>query len=173
MMFKIILSLFFLLISFNLFAQKGHHFISHYQHEYENIDNHNADILQNDDGILYFANRKGILKFDGGRWDIIKTPVSAYALALSAGGDSTFVGGKHKIGLLSKNEQGKEVYKPLGDSLYLGQDFRVVKRIGEKVYFFSEEFLIEYNTKENKITKKWTNSNLKDDLEITSFFTSF
>ena len=170
MMLKTLSLLFFFSLSFNLFAQEGHHFISNYQHEYENIDNHNADILQNENGVLYFANRKGILKFDGGRWDLIETPVSAYALALSSGGDSTFVGGKHKIGFISKNTQGKEVYTSLGDSLYAGQDFRVVKRIGDKVYFFSDEVLIEYNSTENRIVKEWGNSNFKNDLEISSFF---
>lgn len=168
---KFIVLLFLLFSSSVLFAQQGHHFMSNYQHEFENIDNHNADILQNNDGILYFANRKGILKFDGGHWELITTPVSAYALALSQSGDSTFVGGKHKIGFISKNKEGKEVYQSLGDSLYLGQDFRVVKRVGDKVYFFSEEILIEYSSSKNEISQEWHNSSLEGDLEISSFFT--
>ena len=66
----IILSLLYVAISAQG-SQYGIPFITNYSERDYKVSNHNAQIVQDERGILYFANEYGILEFDGSSWTMI------------------------------------------------------------------------------------------------------
>ena len=79
MKYKVLISIVLLLIIFESSAQNfnrfhGIPFIKNYSSNEYKAHEQNFDIIQNDDGIMYFANFAGILEFDGSVWT--KIPVN-------------------------------------------------------------------------------------------------
>jgi len=74
----------------------------------------NWGILQDQRGIIYFANNKGLLEFDGTNWQIFPLPNQTIvrSLALSEQG-RLYIGGQNELGFLEPDEQGKNVYTSL------------------------------------------------------------
>ena len=81
----------FQLLSLLSFAQPGNYFLSHYTPSDENIDYLSFDIAQTERGVIYFANKNGIVEFDGRNWNIIESPGAIYTLAI-ANGSEVYVG---------------------------------------------------------------------------------
>ena len=105
------LSLFFLFIistdAQNFTKYRGVPYIKNYSAKQYNAHEINFDVIQNDVGIMYFANFAGILEFDGSRWN--KIPTSTGTRVLSFDKDNTgtiFVGGLYDFGYLKQNNKG-------------------------------------------------------------------
>jgi len=62
-------------------AQTGNYFLSHYAPSDERIDYLTFGMAQDDKGVLYFANKSGVLEFDGRNWSLISTPGPIYTVA--------------------------------------------------------------------------------------------
>ncbi len=54
------------------FAQQGNYFLSHFSPSDERIDYLTFGIAQNASGVIYFANKNGVLEFDGRNWGLIE-----------------------------------------------------------------------------------------------------
>ena len=63
------------------FAQSGSYFIANYNPGEQNFDNTNYAVLQDEMGVMHFANRQGVLHFDGNSWWLSPTPYSIFCLA--------------------------------------------------------------------------------------------
>lgn len=63
------------------FGQPGHFFLTHHSPSDEKIDPSSHAMAQDDRGILYFANKNGVLEFDGRHWLITPTAGAVHALA--------------------------------------------------------------------------------------------
>ena len=68
-------------------AQQGDLFLSHHRPDGEGIDNLNFDMEVNAGGLLYIANRSGVLIYDGKTWDFHLTPSAALSIAVAESGD--------------------------------------------------------------------------------------
>lgn len=92
----------FLLVAFqSAFTQTGNSFLSHYAPTDERIDYRSMGMVQDDRGLIYFTNKKGVLEFDGKNWQLISTPGAVYTLTLHR--NEVFVGGVFGFGKLTQN----------------------------------------------------------------------
>jgi hypothetical protein len=86
-------------------------------------DPQNWAIVQDDRGILYFANNSGVLEFDGTFWHLIELPGKHAATALGKSSDGRIlVGGEGEIGYLAPDANGTMVY--VSQASAQPQDFR-------------------------------------------------
>ncbi|GEM_PF-2401383 len=69
------------------FGQVGDLFLSHHRPDGEGLDNLNFDMAVNFGGLLYIANRSGVLIYDGKTWDFHLTPSAALSIAVADNGD--------------------------------------------------------------------------------------
>ncbi|MFZ1806323.1 MAG: triple tyrosine motif-containing protein [Cyclobacteriaceae bacterium] len=144
-----LLSIFFLLIAQLSFGQSGNYFLSHYAPTDENIDYLSFDIVQTERGIIYFANKSGVVEFDGRNWDVIESPGAIYSLAIANGND-LYYGGLTGFGKLTITEQGITTFHSLSAEVNAGNIFKS-KTIGERVYFLNEGHLYAFNIKTQSI----------------------
>lgn len=149
-------------------GQQGFHYLTHYQHTFTNLDYQNRDIVQGADGMLYLANRRGIITFDGKHWEHILTEGSVYALAKSPKWSSRiFAAGKGTFGYAQRKKDGTFVYTSLSKSRYVGYDFRSLEVIGDKLYAFAEELLVEFDLREERELRTWRS---EPEATLTGFF---
>jgi hypothetical protein len=78
-------------------SQTGNYFLSHYAPPDKKIDPICYSIVQDARGIMYFANRSGILEFDGKSWRLAATSSPVYTLAATTDGQ-IFAGGLSGFG---------------------------------------------------------------------------
>lgn len=86
-------------------GQTGNYFLSHYNPPDKKLDPTCYALAQDARGIMYFANRSGILEFDGKSWRLAITKYPIYTLATTPDGH-VFAGGLAGFGELdfSKDE---------------------------------------------------------------------
>ncbi|MBW8051952.1 MAG: SpoIIE family protein phosphatase [Cytophagales bacterium] len=151
-----------ILFSFPLYAQEGHFILFDHNPKLQNIDNHNISIIQGSNGVMYFANKKGILSYDGVKWKLIRTPGSVYAL--HSGSGRIYAGCKENFGYLKKDPYGKDVYVSISDSLPTrtqGEKFgeiTSIEIINDQIYFYANRVLVCYSIKNNVIENSWQSS---------------
>lgn len=68
------------IISAVALGQTGTYVLRHYQPEGETAGQTAFDIIQDNNGLMYFAVSRGILRFDGKSWDLIRTGGAIYDL---------------------------------------------------------------------------------------------
>jgi hypothetical protein len=67
----------------DLSAQSGNYFLSHYSPPDEQIDFRSHDMVQDGHGEIYFANKAGVLEFDGLNWNLVSVPGAVYTLVVN------------------------------------------------------------------------------------------
>ena len=125
-------------------GQTGHYFLSHYKPENDNVSYLSFDIRQDNNGILYFANRSGVLQFDGRTWTMVPI-IGVYSLAVTPAGE-VYASGITGFGKIGLNELNELSYIPLSDSLPKARNIFASLANENVVYFLSESQLYEYNT---------------------------
>ncbi|MCK4662578.1 MAG: SpoIIE family protein phosphatase [Bacteroidales bacterium] len=114
---QIIIIFFFLFIlnSNNCFAQTiqgGHPYIQNYNDEdYDTPGNQTWAVLQDNRGVMYFANNNGLLEFDGTSWRLIE--ISNKSVVRSLAIDRTgrvYVGAKSEFGYIEADTTGTKQY---------------------------------------------------------------
>ena len=125
-------------------AQPGHYFLSHYKPGNDNISNVSYDIHQSRSGILYFANQKGVLQFDGRNWNLVQLRGAVYTLT-SSSDDQIFAGGTSGFGRIGLNGQNHLAYLPLSDSLPNAKNIFVSLAQDSVIYFLNEQSLFQFD----------------------------
>lgn len=148
--------------SFALHAQKGGYFLSHYNPADDRIDFRSIDMVQDVQGEIYFANKGGVLEFDGKNWQITAVPGAVNSLALY--GNQVFVAGLAGAGMLDSR---KEHHRPFV-TIESESDFFATIAIDETIYFCGKELLMSYSAKQKK-----TNWVLKPDSSQGSFMGAY
>src|SRR6478736_10534422 len=77
-------------ISTVTFAQQGNYFLSHFSPSDERIDYLTFGMTQDAKGVMYFANKNGVLEFDGRNWKLIGTSGPIFTITTS--GQDVFLG---------------------------------------------------------------------------------
>lgn len=82
--------------------------------EYRSHDQ-NWAIIQDSDGVMYFANNNGILEYDGVSWRIIPVPnrTVVRSLAIDPETGVIYVGAQGELGCLAPDSTGEMVYRSL------------------------------------------------------------
>jgi len=123
----------------SLKAQTGNYFLSHYTPSDERIDYITFSMAQNDHGVLYLANKAGVLEFDGRNWNLVPTPAPVYTVVTK--GKDVFVGGFSGYGKLVWGPDNTEVYQSLSPTQSGAKQITSSIPFKDMVYFQSEEAL--------------------------------
>ncbi|MBS1681460.1 MAG: hypothetical protein JST48_07090 [Bacteroidetes bacterium] len=114
-------------------AQSGNYFISHYTPQDERFDYHTFAMAQGETGVIYFANKRGVLEFDGRNWGLITTP--GPTLTIAAAGQDVFVGGYDGFGKLVIGNDNVKEYHSLSQNLPDATQIFACLSHNNKIYF--------------------------------------
>ncbi len=151
-----------------LYAQDGTPFITHYK-ECKEIETHNWAISQDNQNIMLFANRRGILTFDGQNWDIIKLPYIPFALKKNPIDNKVYVGANNNYGYLERNSLGIIEYKSLSTDT---TDIGVISKIiftDSTIFFYGEKTITRHSISNQENIKRWQSEDFKP---FTGMFTT-
>ena len=146
---KILLLVSFFLIVYALKAQEGAPLLTNFKESNE-IENQSWAICQDDNNVMLFANRRGILTFDGQGWNFIPIPTIPYSLKYNPPEKKVYVGGDNNYGYLERDEKGIYRYFSIsGDSSSVGLISRIIFT-DSTVYFYGEQSISRHNIKVRK-----------------------
>ena len=110
-----------LLFTVPIFAQndpKGLPFITNYRYQDYNADGVNWWATEDEKGVMYFANSKGILIYDGQHWDLVKPPGILETRSMTKGKDGKiYVATNGDLGYLAPGKKGKLEFISLKEKL--------------------------------------------------------
>ncbi|MGE0770633.1 MAG: triple tyrosine motif-containing protein [Cyclobacteriaceae bacterium] len=139
------------LITWLASAQTGHYFLTHFTSTDERIDYLNFDIVQADNGILYFANKSGIVEFDGRNWSIIESPGAIYTLCVK--NQDVYAGGLTGFGKLVLDEENNWNFKRLSASHPDAKNIIASEATDSGVFFANESAIYHYQFETDSITR--------------------
>ncbi|MCK4661510.1 MAG: PAS domain S-box protein [Bacteroidales bacterium] len=135
--------------------QVGLPFIKNYKTDELNVNQQNWSIIQDNQGIMYFANSEGVLQFDGVQWRIIDVMNKKGIRCINIDTNGViYVCVPNNFGYLINNNKGKLLYKSLSEQLdekNIGTVWKVIIT-KESVYFIAGRNKI-YKYHKNKLTK--------------------
>ena len=148
---KKILSLVFLIVLVcSVKAQEGAPLLTNFKESNE-IENQNWAVCQDDNNVMLFANRRGILTFDGQAWSFIQLPAIPYSLKYNPVEKRVYVGGENNYGYIARDEMGIYKYFSVsGDTCSLGIISRIIFT-DSTVYFYGEQSISRHNLKTGKL----------------------
>lgn len=148
---KTTLSLIALIVIVNtLMAQEGTPLLTNFKESSE-FENQSWAICQDDNSVMLFANRRGILTFDGQSWNIIPVPTIPTSLKYNPKEKKVYVGGENNYGYLSRDEKGiYRFYSISGDSPDIGIISRIIFT-DSTVYFYSDRSISRHDIKSGKL----------------------
>jgi ligand-binding sensor domain-containing protein/DNA-binding CsgD family transcriptional regulator len=134
----------------------GSPYIQNYPKSVYGAGTQNWDIDQDQNGFIYFANNRGVLKFDGVRWDLIEIFISRPIRAVFSDAQNiTYVGFMNDFGFMDTDPSGKLIYKSLRDLLPPAiTDFDEIWKIYEipkGIVFQTYEYLFILKDKEIQV----------------------
>ncbi|HBE40879.1 MAG TPA: hypothetical protein DDW27_06675 [Bacteroidales bacterium] len=131
-------------------AQQGSPLLTHFT-ESRNIENQSWAICQDENHVMFFANRKGILMFDGEEWATIRIPAIPYSMQRNPFDGKIYVGGNNKLGYIEREGSGSFRFVPLsGDSISAGIITKIVFD-RSNAWFYSDQSIIRFNTSAHEI----------------------
>lgn len=110
----------------------------------------NWSIVQDNQGIMFFGNGVGVLKFDGISWELIpiRNKSGVFSLAVDRSTNRIYVGGGSEFGYLIPNEDGRLTFLSLKDSIPAGhQEFDEVWQTfvtKHGVFFIANEGIFQW-----------------------------
>ena len=131
-------------ISLSLQAQTGAYYLSHYTPPDDQIDFRSVDIVQDAQGEIYFANKGGVLEFDGTNWRMIS--VSGKVNSLSTNGENVFLAGLVGIGKLGQKSEPPRSYSKIAEG-----NFFLTLISGNRVFFFGKDQISAYDISTNEL----------------------
>lgn len=129
-----------------------------YSKQTYNAANHNRAIVQDQQGVMYFANGEGLLVFDGIYWRLFKMPnmTSIRSVAIDNAG-RLYVGGQGEMGYFSAASNGVLKYHSLmslvDSSERTFSDIWSCNIQGRHIFFRAKDRVYEYNGKGFQIYK--------------------
>ena len=120
-------------ISTATFAQQGNYFLSHFSPSDERIDYLTFGMAQDAKGVMYFANKNGVLEFDGRNWKLIGTSGPMFTITTS--GQDVFLGGLNGFGKIAIGADNVRSYQSLSQNQPEGNQIFSSLAINDKVYF--------------------------------------
>jgi signal transduction histidine kinase/ligand-binding sensor domain-containing protein len=100
------------------YSETGQPFIKYFDHRAYNAEAVNWTIVQDQRGVMYFGNGKGILEYDGNTWRKIEVPNTANVRSLAVADDGTiYVCASGDFGYLQADSTGQLKYQSLNSYL--------------------------------------------------------
>ena len=92
-------------------------FISNFPREQYQAGTQNWSITQDANGLMYFANNTGVLRFDGHNWDLFPLPNNSVVRVVNSIETRLYVGGFDEFGYFEYSKYGKLNYHSLSQNL--------------------------------------------------------
>ncbi|HEY4288958.1 MAG TPA: triple tyrosine motif-containing protein [Puia sp.] len=128
--------------------------IVNYPRDVYNAGTQNRGIVQDRNGVMYFANYEGLLSFDGNYWKNYPLPNKLVVRSVAIGKDNRiYAGGQDDFGYFSPDKNGKLVYNSLKKLLSqhnYSLDVWNVVPYGNDVFFMCRDQIFQLNN--NMIT---------------------
>lgn len=94
-----------------LYAQTGSYLLMHYQPDGQVAGQTFFDMVQDENGLMYFATQRGVARFDGQTWDLLRTDGIVYDLLLH--GQHLYTAGGRGAGKITLHTSAAWHYEPL------------------------------------------------------------
>lgn len=126
--------------------------IINYTKEAYNAGTQNRGIVQDKNGVLYFANHEGLLTYDGAYWRTYPLPNKTIVRSVAIGKDNKiYAGGQNDFGYFSPDRNGKLVYTSLKSLLSEKNssfsDIWNIVSMGDGIFFMSREKIFQYTNR--------------------------
>ncbi|OFX83590.1 MAG: hypothetical protein A2W99_15265 [Bacteroidetes bacterium GWF2_33_16] len=153
---KIELLLSFLFSSLFLYSGNGKPLIINYTKEIYGADNQNWSLSSDINGIMYIANNKGLLEFDGSNWLLNKMPEGeGIRSVLVENPTRVYIGAYEEFGYWEKNEKGEKRYVSLSKSIpkvnIHNDEIWRIDSLNGNIYFQSFSTIFKYDGHEISI----------------------
>lgn len=130
--------------------------IVNYPKQVYNAGSQNWNIVQDKNGIMYFANSNGMLSFDGSFWRMYTLPNKTIARSLAIGKEGRiYIGGQGEIGYFFPDDRGELRYTSLNTLIpKVENDFADVWNIciyNEHIFFRASKKILEYDQQQIKV----------------------
>lgn len=163
---KISIFTFIFIYSICVCAQDGTPFITHFK-EIKKIESQNWAIGQDEQNVMFFANRRGLISFDGKNWDLIKLPYIPFAVKKNPIDKKIYIGANNNYGFLKKDAKGFYNYVSLSsDSADLGIISKIIFE-DSLVYFYGDQSITRYHLFDENVYKRWK---AKENRPFTGMF---
>lgn len=130
--------------------------MTHYSPKNEEIDHVSFDIAQDNRGVLFFANKAGILEFDGRSWTMINTPAPVYTISVTEDG-TVWGGGLSGFGRVRVGVEGRE-YESLTSAQVNAINIFTSVAVKDRIFFLSGTSLYVVDAATGNIEKTATPS---------------
>ncbi len=132
-------------------------FVENYSPQQYRAAIQNWAIVQDLRGILYIANDRGVLEYDGQKWILIQTSNQSAVRSLSMDKEGrVYVGGSDEFGVLVPNERGETEYLSLIENIPDEQkkfgDVWTTQVTSQGVCFQTDQYLFLYHPERNIFT---------------------
>ena len=155
-----------LIIVCTLSAQEGAPLLTHFKESRE-IEDQSWAICHDVNNVMLFANRKGILSFDGQDWLSIRMPIIPFSMKACTEDGRIFIGGDNSYGFLKKDLMGLYKYKSLsGDSADIGTITKIIFN-DSLIWFYGERTISRHNLENGKLELRLQ---CEDNLPYTGMF---
>lgn len=154
---KTFLQVILLLTSLAAFAQQGNPYLNHYTDKAAG-GIQNWSITQDTANNMFFANRKGLLRYNGENWKTIHTPSLPYALITHPETGDLFIGAENDIGYLTRGKKGQYHYHSLVPETPASGSFTHIEPVDSVLYFMSSKHIIRIDPERREQQKKWVAS---------------
>jgi len=139
-----------LFVYYILEAQDGGLLLTNFK-ESRDIENQNWAICQDINHVMLFANRKGILSFDGQDWLSVRIPVIPFSMKANNTNSKIFIGAENNFGFLEKNQVGSYNYVSLsGDTSEVGIITKI-QLTDSVAWFYGDNSISRYNLTSGKL----------------------
>jgi DNA-binding CsgD family transcriptional regulator len=124
--------------------------IINYHNNSYNAGTENRSIVEDQNGVMYFANLEGLLSFDGSSWKLYSLPNKSIVRSIAMGKDNRiYAGGQDDFGYFTPDRKGKLFFTSL-KTLLSKKDFSFTNIwntvvAGNDVFFRSKEKIFQYN----------------------------
>lgn len=163
---KLYIALFLSVFSYSVCqAQEGDYFLTHHRYDDNRYDAVNFDVAQDSNGLIYIANKGGVLRYDGHNWDLVSCNGSVYDVHITPQ-NRVYVAGKTGFGYL-QNVTGfsNASYIPIFSKAPVEGIIRIEQR-HDSILFLSNKVLYIYKESQNTTTQ----IQAPDDSDFTNIF---
>lgn len=151
---KTFLQVILLLIPLAASAQQGNPYLNHYTGKVVG-GVQNWSITQDSSNNMFFANRKGLLRYNGETWKTIHTPSLPYALLTHPETGDLYIGAENDIGYLTRGKKGQYQYHSLVPDTSVSGAFTHIELVDSVLYFMSSKNIVRIDPEKRQQQKKW------------------
>ena len=139
----------------NSLAQEGSSYITNFNLSETVYSNQNWAIVQDNDEVMLFANRRGVLTYDGASWNEISLPDIIFSMVADPQKGRIYAGCRNGFGYLSEDEKGIYNYTELSATLKNTAEISKLEITSDAVYFYNNETISRCLLSNLNNTQQW------------------